>query len=483
MHLTRRGWATIGLVGGLAAFAVILRSWLLFAGTALLGAWLLARAVLFVTALSTFDDALTVRQSIPSAVRPDTETPVTLSATIERPTALTSSITLQPPVVAETPSQGQQRIELSDTHRDAATTVTVRLSVAGVATFDCPHIVVTDGDLFWESITRGERRRIQVQPRVPDDIHIGQGGQEIASGYGEHEAIRPSGGGVEPESIREYVPTDSVRQIDWKATARTQTTQVREYQAETDRDSMLLVDHRGSTVVGQPGETAQEFIREVALAIVEKADTVDDPVGCFTVGDAGITGRFPVSASESGYNRIRRHLTTLTPTEPTALDDTALDSSQERRSPAAARRAATTLSASTTNSDQFAQLLAPYFEASERYVERIGQDPLFAAARRAAKSVTHTVIFTTDSNRSEIRETVKLARQADSLVTVFLAPRTLFESGGLADLGSAYDSYLEFEEFRRSLAGLDRVEAYEIAPGARLAAVLDSRRSRRGRTA
>jgi hypothetical protein len=54
----------------------------------------------------------------------------------------------------------------------------------------------------------------------------------------------------------------------------------------------------------------------------------------------------------------------------------------------------------------------------------------------------------------------------------------LYEAGGLGDLEAAYRRYLDFEEFRRSLARLDRVQAYEVGPGDRLGALLASRRQR-----
>jgi hypothetical protein len=57
----------------------------------------------------------------------------------------------------------------------------------------------------------------------------------------------------------------------------------------------------------------------------------------------------------------------------------------------------------------------------------------------------------------------------------------LYEPGGLDDLERAYERYLGFEEFRTSLARLDRVSAFEVAPGDRLDAVIDREATRRGR--
>jgi len=89
------------------------------------------------------------------------------------------------------------------------------------------------------------------------------------------------------------------------------------------------------------------------------------------------------------------------------------------------------------------------------------------------------VILTDDERETEVREAVKLARRigtGDGGVLVFLAPTSLYEPGSLADLDAAYDRYADFERFRRSLAAIDGVSAYEVGPADRLDAVLASGR-------
>jgi len=67
---------------------------------------------------------------------------------------------------------------------------------------------------------------------------------------------------------------------------------------------------------------------------------------------------------------------------------------------------------------------------------------------------------------------VKAARRNGAQVLVFLAPSVLYETGGLDSVDRAYDSYLDFERFRRSLDRFERASAFEVAPGDRLRAVL-----------
>jgi hypothetical protein len=148
--------------------------------------------------------------------------------------------------------------------------------------------------------------------------------------------------------------------------------------------------------------------------------------------------------------------------------------------PAAARPASA--AARLDGDAAFDATLGPYFAAQRTYVERIEGDPLFETARThlaRLSGTVWTVLFTDDSHPTEVRETVKLARRANGRVLVFLTPTVLFEPGGLADLDAAYERYSEFEAFRRELARLDRVAAFEVGPGDRLDAVLAAGRGRR----
>jgi uncharacterized protein (DUF58 family) len=270
------------------------------------------------------------------------------------------------------------------------------------------------------------------------------------------------------------VSGDSAKRIDWKATARLNELFVREFDPETDRTTMLVVDHRAAMAGGPRGQTKLDYARETALALVDHAQDLDDPIGCYTVGDEGITSIRPPAAGSQQFRTLRETLQRLEPT--TALDTAETDGA---RSPARARRIATTLA---DDPSPFGTTLAPFFSESTAYVERLDADPLFNTTRHNLTRLTgsvFTIFITDDSRRAELREAIKLARRGDDAVLVLLTPNVLFEPRTTADLESAYDRYVEFEEFRRSLARLDRVQAYEVAPGDRLGRILLHRRRQR----
>jgi len=328
--------------------------------------------------------------------------------------------------------------------------------------------------LFQKRLQRGSPLTMTVEPRRPEDIHVGQGGERTGSTLGGHRAEQ-LGQGIDPAEVREYVAGDAVRDIDWKATARLDDVHVREYEAETDRRTVLFVDHRESLGLGPEGETMLAYHREVALALTASAKALDDPLGLYAVGDGGTTAEFDPSTNPRQYKLIRSRLLEMTVTSPAVAPPVEPGLGQ-----AAGRPTATRTVGRLRGETSFETTLRPYLDAADRgYRRRIGDRPLFRTVRTLLTRLegnVWSVVFTDDTNRAEVVDAVNLARRGNGHVIVFLTPRVLFEPGGLADLEAAYGQYSEFEEFRRSLDRLEDVTAYEVGPGDRVGALLDARR-------
>lgn len=476
MHPTRRA-VTVGLASAaLAGLAVVLaRPVLLYAAGGLL-AWLVVAAASLLRSTQRLDRSLSVDQELdPGRVVTDDPAVVTLRASLAAASPLSLRIRADPPVSARLEdSLAGPTATLPAGETAATATFTVRVGVAGRHSFGEPTVEVTGSRGLFRTVRSLEPGpTLTVNPRTPRNVHVGTGGEEVATAFGEHEAGR-LGSGLDPAELRQYYPGDAAGRIDWKATARLSTPYVREFEAETDRTTALLVDHRASTATGRAGERKLDYLREVALAFLASARALDDPLGCYAVGDDGATAVHPPGTTTTTYSTVRRTLEGLEPTR--RAGDPSANQGRAGRSPADARRAATALA---DDDSAFARQLGPLFEAGDPYVDRIAADPVFATARTRLtrlRGTTWTVLLTDDSHPREIRETVKLARRGSGHALVFLAPTVLFEPGGLADLEAAYGRYREFEEFRRGLAALDRVQAFEVAPGDRIGALLTHRR-------
>ncbi len=91
-------------------------------------------------------------------------------------------------------------------------------------------------------------------------------------------ASRLRGRGLNFEEMRDYLPGDDIRSIDWKATARTGSPHVRVFTEERDRPALLVVDQRMSMFFGSrlnmKSVTAAEAAAIAAFRILDVGDRV-----------------------------------------------------------------------------------------------------------------------------------------------------------------------------------------------------------------
>jgi uncharacterized protein (DUF58 family) len=96
---------------------------------------------------------------------------------------------------------------------------------------------------------------------------------------GEH-AARTFGEGIEFAGVREYVPGDRQRSINWAASTRRGRLQVNTFAAERSQDVVLLVD--GTSDVGEPGSSAVDLALRGAAAAARAYLDARDRVGVIT---------------------------------------------------------------------------------------------------------------------------------------------------------------------------------------------------------
>jgi uncharacterized protein (DUF58 family) len=95
----------------------------------------------------------------------------------------------------------------------------------------------------------------------------------------------PLGLGTDLESIREYLPDDDIRQINWSATARLGTPMSNTYRVEQDREVMCLLD-TGRLMAAPVGDrTRLDAAVDAVAAMAAVADTIGDRIGVVAFAD------------------------------------------------------------------------------------------------------------------------------------------------------------------------------------------------------
>ena len=120
----------------------------------------------------------------------------------------------------------------------------------------------------------------------------------------------PLGLGTDFESIRDYVPDDDVRQVNWRATARLGRPMSNQYRIERDRDIVCLVD-AGRLMAAPVGElTRLDAAVDAATAVGSVADLLGDRCGVVAFDDAV---RRRVTPTRGGGRAVVRSLFDLEP--------------------------------------------------------------------------------------------------------------------------------------------------------------------------
>jgi uncharacterized protein (DUF58 family) len=119
--------------------------------------------------------------------------------------------------------------------------------------------------------------------------------------------IRRRGGGMSFDALREYVPGDDPRHIDWKASGRRGAAQVRQYTVEQGQTVILALD-AGRLMTQMAGDRSRfEYAINACLVLADVAVQGRDKVGLLVFDDE-IRGWVPPSGGTAALRAIRRTL-------------------------------------------------------------------------------------------------------------------------------------------------------------------------------
>ena len=120
------------------------------------------------------------------------------------------------------------------------------------------------------------------------------------------------GRGMEFAEVRQYLPGDDVRTIDWNVTARTGIPHVKRFVEERELTVMLLVDASASTHFGTVKQLKSEMAAELAALFAFSAITNNDKVGLLMFTD-GVELALPPKKGTRHVLRVIHEVLSFTP--------------------------------------------------------------------------------------------------------------------------------------------------------------------------
>ncbi len=139
-------------------------------------------------------------------------------------------------------------------------------------------------------------RRIEIQTtRLVNDLF-----------GGEYKSVF-KGQGIEFADVREYVPGDDIRSIDWNVTARSQQPFVKKFVEERELTVVFLVDMSGSQFFGTSGRLKSEVAAEITALLAFSAVRNKDKVGLLIATDQ-VEKYTPIKKGRTHVLRVVREI-------------------------------------------------------------------------------------------------------------------------------------------------------------------------------
>ncbi|MBI5376361.1 MAG: DUF58 domain-containing protein [Candidatus Schekmanbacteria bacterium] len=120
------------------------------------------------------------------------------------------------------------------------------------------------------------------------------------------------GRGMEFQQVREYVPGDDIRLIDWNVTARTGGAFIKEFKEERELNIMVAVDLSGSSIFGSSKEMKRDVAAELAALFSCLAVKSNDRVGMLLFTDK-IEKFLPPKKGRSNIWRVIKEVLSFEP--------------------------------------------------------------------------------------------------------------------------------------------------------------------------
>ena len=202
-------------------------------------------------------------RGVPAALRLDVDAPSHVRVRVRQPV---------PPDLRLEPSEADDRLEA---------TVVARRRGRHELPAPAARVVGPLGLGAWHHRS-GDAREVLVYPDLPAAYRIAAAVRRGRFREAGRVTRGPLGLGTDFESIRDYVPDDDIRQVNWRATARLGRPMSNQYRVEQDRDVVCLAD-AGRLMAAPLGDrTRLDAAVDAIAAVAAVADVVGDRCGVVT---------------------------------------------------------------------------------------------------------------------------------------------------------------------------------------------------------
>lgn len=260
----------------------------------------------------------------------------------------------------------------------------------------------------------------------------------ISAQYGRAKS-KQKGMGTEVAEIRNYMPGDDIRHIDWKTSLRLNSMFTKEFETDLEPSMFILVDHSRT----ENPDTMEEAVK-IANYLAQYAARNERLGGMVTFTHDRITNKFLIKKGKNRFE-IQRSLFTLVPEngKPCAIDmDIGEIKHFERK-------------LKSCNGNEFS-ILSPFFMDRSEHMKIMESRGVHKAIKQVVEfsSMPSRIAIITDiTYDAPLLESVRLATYYGNQVILFIINPLLFRDYDALDLENHYQEYMglqkKIEKFKR----------------------------------
>lgn len=114
------------------------------------------------------------------------------------------------------------------------------------------------------------------------------------------------------DDLREYIPGDDVKDIEWRATARSGSVRIKRYVAIRKHNILLVVDTGRSMAAAAPSGESKRDIAVMAAGVIASVAQKHDDLVAMTAGNSEYVYHMPLKGSRAHIERILQYINTRT---------------------------------------------------------------------------------------------------------------------------------------------------------------------------
>lgn len=272
----------------------------------------------------------------------------------------------------------------------------------------------------------------------------------ISSQYGRGKS-KQKGMGIEVAEIRNYMPGDDFRHIDWKTSLRLNSLFSREFESDIELPLFVLVDH------SRTDKHNIDYTVRIANYLVQQAARNNQPSGMITFTQDCITNKTLIKKAKNQFE-MSRNFFSLEPQEskPCIL---AMDIGEIKEFERKLK---------SSNNDEFYSILAPFFIDNSEHLRIMESQGIYQAMKHVINfsSAPSLIAIITDlSYDAPMLESIRLATYYGNRVILVVTSSLFFREYDVLELEERYVEYMKLQKKIEKFKRLKGVKVVEVSGG------------------